>query len=950
MTEKVDPLQATSLGEAAALQRIHKALFGGDALVALGRYEIREELGHGAFGKVYRARDPQLDRDVALKVLVPDSSSPAEHAELLREARVMAALGHPNIVAVYDAGVVEEGSAGAARVFIAMELVAGQSLRAWLATPRAPAAVIDVLAQVGRGLSAAHAAGVVHRDLKPDNILVGDDGRARVVDFGLARHALRPDSDGDPEVPDALALARTSVAGAIVGTPAYMAPEQLDGAIADVRTDQFAFCVTAWEALHGRRPFEGHSLRELREAMRRPFHAPRTSGVPRRVQHAIARGLSRDPAARYGSLAELVAQLEVPRRRWLPIASAATALGLAIGWFARPHGVEPAADPCPRRADELTGIWDADRAARLRSVFAATHAPYAPDVAARVTAQLERATGAWLDANQEVCRASVVRHDRGPETAERQLACLRDWRRSLRATLDVLVAADATVVQGAVRALDELPDLARCRDVDALATTPAWPADPAARARIEAALDSIAGARAAVVAGRASEALGVIDAVQRDTAGLRFTPLAVAIGLVRADASIAAGRLDDALAAARGAFDLATATGDRRASAESTVAIVRLGALDMRRAPEALTWVQTGRTILAQLDQPHELDARLTTAEGSVLLAAADTARAEVALARAVALLRSIDPDHPRLGPTLAQLGTSALGRRDLPAARAFLDEALARTRATLGPHHPDVATVLLDQALAAAAAGRYVEAGAVTEQARAILVASDGPDHPALVRVLGIQGLHATARGDLAAADRAYAEAARIVAIAWGAGHPMGAQLALLRADVLRRLGRAREAVELATPARDLVATTADARDLGLAYADATLARAIADASPRERSAALDRARGAAARCVAPGPALPAGPCAIVLQVLGELATGTEAAQALDAASRAIEAGASDPVRLAEVRFARAQLLVAREPAAARDLAARAARELPAEGDRALAARIAAWRTAREE
>ena len=251
-----------------------------------------------------------------------------------------------------------------------------------------------------------------------------------------------------------------------------------------------------------------------------------------------------------------------------------------------------------------------------------------------------------------------------------------------------------------------------------------------------------------------------------------------------------------------------------------------------------------------------------------------------------------------------------------------------------------------IDLALAAAAEGRYVEAGRATASALAILRAAYGADSPALIQALGVTGLHATARGELPAAEQAYADAARIVAAAWGADHPMNAQLALLRADVQRRDGHAAEAVALARPARALVARTADARDLGLAYADAILARALHELpDAAARAEALAAARGAVARCDAPGAALPAGPCAIVYQALGEISPDpAEAAAALDAGLQLLAAGAADPVRLAELRLARAERLLPADPRAARALAQLASAELPAQGDRALAASITRW------
>ncbi|MBA3501635.1 MAG: serine/threonine protein kinase, partial [Deltaproteobacteria bacterium] len=222
-----------SFGEAAAIGRIERALFGGDGdaeLVRVGRYEIIERIGAGAFGRVYRAKDPQLDRTIALKVLDVDRGIPND--DLLGEAKVMATIGHPNVAAIFDAGVLADTS----RVFIAMELVVGRNLREWLGTPRTVQAIAFVMRQVGQGLAAAHAAGIVHRDVKPENVLVGDDGRVRVVDFGLARvTAGRVDQD---------ASVTSTRTGTIAGTPAYMAPELFEGAPASAASDQFAFCAT----------------------------------------------------------------------------------------------------------------------------------------------------------------------------------------------------------------------------------------------------------------------------------------------------------------------------------------------------------------------------------------------------------------------------------------------------------------------------------------------------------------------------------------------------------------------------------------------------------------------------------------------------------------------------------------------------------------------------------
>jgi serine/threonine protein kinase len=280
-------------------------LFGRAEPVCVGRFELRERLGAGGAGTVYSAWDPELEREVALKLLRRDVSGERgeERQRLLLEARAMARLNHPNVVPVFELGV-HEG-----RVFLAMERVDGTSLRAWLERTR-PAwpEILRMFVQAGRGLVAAHAAGIVHRDFKPENVLVGPDGRARVGDFGLA-HA------GDRDM---------LPAGG--GTPAYMAPEQHTGAAVGPAVDQFAFAAALYQALYGRRAFAGDTAAELAaaKAAGAVLLPPGDSPIPPRLFRALKRALAPDPARRFASLDALLEALERdPRRRVLRAVAAA---------------------------------------------------------------------------------------------------------------------------------------------------------------------------------------------------------------------------------------------------------------------------------------------------------------------------------------------------------------------------------------------------------------------------------------------------------------------------------------------------------------------------------------------------------------------------------------------------------------------------------------------------
>jgi len=308
----------------------------------VGRYRIKAALGAGGMGVVYRAEDPELGRDVALKLLRGDRAGEEEERRLVREGQALARVSHPNVITVHDVGT-NDG-----RVFVAMELVDGTDLRSWLATrARSLAEVLAVLAAAGRGLAAAHAAGLIHRDFKPDNVLVGRDGRVRVTDFGLARRerAPGPVTSGPIELtgdqPVDVVLTR---AGALVGSPAYMAPEQLAGDHVDARSDQFGFCVTLHEALYGVRPFAGKNLFELEDNVNKGVVAPPPPGrrVPGGLRAIALRGLSVRPGDRFPSMDHLLSALGRSRARGLRvIAAVAASLALAAGvglfadWLAR---------------------------------------------------------------------------------------------------------------------------------------------------------------------------------------------------------------------------------------------------------------------------------------------------------------------------------------------------------------------------------------------------------------------------------------------------------------------------------------------------------------------------------------------------------------------------------------------------------------------------------------
>ncbi len=425
VSKDVDPHDETRAGPAQSV-RPGKMVAGHP----IGNYELRDVLGEGGMGVVWRAHDPKLDREVAIKVLKRMDAPASLRQRLQREARAMARLKHPNVLTVYDSGT--EGG----RDFIAMELVEGCSLDVWLERHPMPDDVVAAVLAAGRGLAAAHRAGLVHRDFKPHNILRSNDGRVLVTDFGLARGlgeitesgaepALDMSISGAEETLDASGSG-ASVSGArkdsvldspltqtgvLIGTPAYMAPEQFRGAPPDPRTDQFAFCVTAWQMLTGGRPYHGNSLEELRRAAGEGVAHVKTTLLAPPVRAALVRGMDPDPDKRWPSMDELLDELEKatkPKRsRWVvPVAAVAAVLAfVAVGLITRRMSKTDEPVRACQAADVAFG--DAWSPAVRAGLWKSLEGKGVSETAfARVTDTFDAWRDDWMRSYDEACRAT----------------------------------------------------------------------------------------------------------------------------------------------------------------------------------------------------------------------------------------------------------------------------------------------------------------------------------------------------------------------------------------------------------------------------------------------------------------------------------------------------------------------------------------------------------------
>ncbi|MFN0245806.1 MAG: protein kinase domain-containing protein [Kofleriaceae bacterium] len=624
-----DPIDAACVRAAT-----RKKLFGIDEEVRIGRLVIGERLGAGAMSVVYKAFDPELRRTVAVKLL----QTSVDESRLVTEGRVLAKLRHDNVVAVHDVGTWE------GRVFITMEHVPGGTLRTWLdAHPREWREVAKVLVQAARGIAAAHRAGVVHRDVKPDNILVGDDGEVRVADFGLARES---DVDDGP-----------------AGTPAYVAPEVRDGAAGDARSDQFSFCVMAEAAL-----------------------GPR---APAHLARVVKRGRDPDPATRYESMDALVRAMEHdPARRWM--ISAAIVAGIAATATIA-IAVWPSRDDGCAIVDEL---WTPAHRDRVEQALVAAPVPYARDVAVSVLAMLDRYASDWIVANRDACLDTHVRKTVSMDILDRRAACLARRRAAFQATIAMINEDGGAAAATAIARVEALPALDDCADLELLAAPTALPAEATTRARLVALVARLAAAEARATAGQVDPAIADTNAVIDDARALGYRPFVA--DALHARALMQRTRGDKPGAAATLREALAEAQASKHDGVVATAAI-HLASVhsdaELARAEELLA---LAAATIERLGAAPRLLALYESAYGKLLYRAgkwADSvAHLESALTHEIAAGRSGTAGHAQLLTNLG--GALAIAGREADAVPR-LERALALREKLLGAGHPDVAETL---------------------------------------------------------------------------------------------------------------------------------------------------------------------------------------------------------------------------------------------------------------
>jgi eukaryotic-like serine/threonine-protein kinase len=757
----------TLLPDAADLQRkalLHAQLFGDFGTpVKIGRFAVLRTLGAGGMGVVYAAQDEELARKVAIKVL--RGKPAADGRQLLREAQALARLAHPNVVGIHEVGV-HDG-----RVFLAMEFVEGRTATAWQRErPRSVRETLGIYTQAGRGLAAAHAAGLVHRDVKPDNILVGVDGRVRVLDFGLAR---LHDRTGPEVLHHAETLATGLLAtGGIAGTPAYMAPEQFLGAAPDARSDQFSLCVALYEALFGRRPFPGESVRGLIAAVTlgepRP---PSGRRVPAKIRRAVMRGLARDPARRWPSIDALLAALEPGpdrARRWIAAAGLVFAGATAAAVMTRADA------PCTTTGDELDDLWGPSQREATHAAFLATGAPFATAAFTRSDQQLTTYLSAWQDMRTASCEATHVRHTQSMTLLDLRTACLDRRREDARALIALLADADADMVAHAVQATGELASLAACSDVEALTQAVPPPDDPAVRHRVDELRDVLAQARALQVTGKYVRGRDLALHAVTAATPLAYPPLTaealVLAGELHIDAGEPAAAEQTLLAAVRAAS--AGARDDLLAHA--WIDLMHVVGIQLGRHAEAEHWGRIADVAVVRVADPPPLRARLLAEEGALLKASGVYGPALAKFREALALQeRTLPPDDPALSSSLTSVGNASRSLGAFAEALTYHQRALDLRIQAFGPDHPEVAQSHHNLASTLDDLGRHADA--LVQNTRALEIARNTlpPNHPVVASIEMGLGATLVQTGDPIAARTHFDAVLRAWTATLGQDHP---------------------------------------------------------------------------------------------------------------------------------------------------------------------------------
>ncbi len=702
---------------------------------ALDRYVVLEQLGKGGMGEVYAAWDPVLDRKVALKLLKAEhqSSDLADELRLrlMREAQALARMTHPNVVAVHDVGIVD------GQVYLAMEFVEGLTLTKWLTEkPRTWREIVSVFLEAGEGLAAAHDAGVTHRDFKPDNVVIGKSGRARVMDFGLA-HAHETNKEPaaplvSAETPTGSIRRRITLPGIMLGTPAYMSPEAMYGQKTDPRSDEFSFAIALYEALYGVRPFDGLTAPAVAAEIQlnRVKPPPKKTAVPRRIHQLLVKALRANPEERFQTLRAFLIQLgrrkTSQRRQVLTIAVAvlsAVALVIVVALTRRE------AQRCATVASRMAGIWDERAKSEARGAFTKSSRPWAGSAWTETERLMDGWGQRWVDRRRAACEASDGRAD---EQVGQAIVCLSRRLADFDATAQLLRKADDDVVERAVSLAASLPPLGAC--------------DQAApvRATVEAedVRRGLAGVKALIEAGKLKEAHGRISLVMDQARSQEATDaMAEATWL---SARLAGAELDFVKAdqLSEDAILLAQQHQSDELVARAWVDRVGFAGASNLDLEDALRWARYARVAVNRYGAPRELEASLANNEAVIRSRQGKHDEALTLHSRALTLREAVfGPESPMAARSHNNLGITLRAMGKTKEAIVEFRRALSIEEKVLAPDHPAVADTLNNLANALHDAGEHDEAIASLQRSLSIREKAFGVDSPKVAQSLSNLG-----------------------------------------------------------------------------------------------------------------------------------------------------------------------------------------------------------------
>jgi len=682
-------------------------------------------------GVVYAAYDPKLDRKVALKLVLGVSARHSSHQRLMREAQALARLSHPNVVSVHDVGSVDD------QLFIAMEFVEGLALVDWSAQERTLQERLDVLRAAGNGLAAAHDAGLLHRDFKPDNVLVGTDGRVRVMDFGLARAdtpELAEVHPADGKLSASPLSTSLTQPGAMMGTPAYMAPEQFVGAGSDARSDQFSFFVVVYEVLFGAHPYDTSTLAVLtsRATDGVSVRVPAEGGVPASIRRAIERGLAAQRDARFPGMHEAIEGLTLTRHRGRLKEVAAVGILAIFSVFASlSMGNE---DPCAAATEAIDRSWNDTARASIRRAFEATGAPFAIATADRTIESLDRVSREHADLRREVCEATHIAGTQSEGLLDRRMECLEHHRFRLEGLVSVLSESSMDAASNALQAISTLPRASDCLLISS-AEQLAPPPREDRKDEVTRLTEVIARAQAQIVAGDADEATALLAAEAEAVEGVDYLPLRAEFRHAQAMAHVHVGDGEEAKELLR-ALSLSVELGDDMLSLRNLESYVYT-AIASAKLDQAEVWLVLAESLAARRGDRLSEQILLETARARYVGARGDRVGRVSHLHRALTLQLEFDADDRlAIAQIHCNLGRAYLSAGEPQSGEEHYQQCVDLHVALFGAGHPRTAAGYLGLAAAARARGEIDAALSWNERAlvslqksygeRSILLAND--------------------------------------------------------------------------------------------------------------------------------------------------------------------------------------------------------------------------------